>query len=100
MLIDFTQAAYRFFARLRLALAAFRHGHAGAAFYAVIYDSYEGLDRATDEAREEFYELFDSPEEAVGVFRDAYPIERNMADNPRLVMILGDIDRYRSAANG
>ncbi|NIH77368.1 hypothetical protein FHV99_004620 [Ochrobactrum sp. P20RRXII] len=95
-----TKATYGFFARLRLALAAFEYGHSGAVFFAVVYDSYEGLDRSKDDPREEYYELFETPEEAAFMFRDAYPIERNMADNPRLVMVFGGIDRYRSAPNG
>lgn len=100
MLNRLTKAAYRFFARLRLALAAFEYGHEGAVFFAVVYDSYEGLDRTKDDPREEYYELFETPEEAAFMFRDAYPLQRNMADNPRLVMILGNIDQYRRASHG
>ncbi|SOC90076.1 hypothetical protein SAMN05216358_0095 [Rhizobium sp. AN5] len=89
-----SKALYRFFARLRLAIAAFQHGHEGLPFYAVIYDSYEGIDRTTEDPREEFYEIFDSPEEAVECFYSAYS-EPQITENPRLVLILGDMRRYR-----
>jgi len=84
---------YRFFARLRLAVAAFKHGHEGHPFYAVVYDSYEGLDPAKDDPREEFYEIFESPAEARTLFRDAYP-RPEMTENPRLVLILGRMEKY------
>ncbi|WLR90913.1 hypothetical protein [Shinella zoogloeoides] len=87
------KALYRFFARLRLAVAAFQHGHAFCPLYAVIYDSYEGLDRMKDDPREEFYELFDSPSEARTCFYDAFP-DPAMTENPRLVLILGRMEKY------
>lgn len=88
-----SKALHGFFARLRLAVAAFRYGSEGLPFYAVIYDSYEGLNRETDDPREEFYEVFDSPEEAAHCFNSAYP-EAEMTENPRLVLILGPIRNH------
>ena len=87
------KALYRFFARMRLAIAAFQHGHEGLPFYAIIYDSYEGLDPKQDDPREEFYEIFESPAEARTLFRSAYP-EPEMTENPRLVLILGNMGKY------
>lgn len=87
------KALYRFFARLRLAIAAFKYGYAGMPLYAVIYDSYEGLDRTKDDPREEFYEIFESPAEARTCFREAYR-DRNMTENPRLVLILGNMEHF------
>ena len=88
--------------RIQAAIAAFRaarHPHA----YAVIYDSAEGIDTDSDERREEFYEVFGTPKAAAEIFRMAFP-KGNLANdgdeiahNPRLVMILGDIDNYLPA---
>lgn len=83
-----------FLARVRMAVAAFRYGRDGWPFYAVIYDSYEGLNPTKDDPREEFYEMFESPEEALRVFSNAYP-DKAMTKNPRLVLILGDLRKIR-----
>lgn len=84
--------------RLKAAWLAFRHAKTGPAF-AVIYDSYEGLNREDNDPLETYYESFGSPEQAARFFNEAYPKrERDMgATEPqteRLVMILGPIDAY------
>jgi len=87
--------------RLKAAIAAFRSARVDP-YYAVIYDHYEGLDPETDDRQEEFYEAFDTPEEAAQLFRTAFQrgeIVKNgetMVENPRLVMILGAIDKYHA----
>lgn len=85
--------------RFKAAWSAFAYaGHSPS--YAVIYDSAEGIDTNLEDRREEFYEVFFSPEEAREFFRLAFPKGElaedgnDIAHNPRLVMILGPIDRY------
>lgn len=85
--------------RFKAAIAAFRAARCSP-YYAVIYDSAEGIDLDKEERREEYYESFGSPEQAAEIFRVAFPHGRiakdgfDMADRPRLVMILGSIDNY------
>lgn len=88
------KALYRFFARLRYAHAAFKHGKDGFPYYAVIFDTYEGLDPEKDDPREEFYEAFESPGQAAAMYADAYGRDESIAKNPRLVMILGPMKKY------
>lgn len=82
--------------RIHAAIAAFRYAQHPPA-YAVIYDVWSGGAPGCGDTREEFYELFGSPSEAAEMFRTAYPVgaDRDAADNPRLVLILGGIDAYR-----
>lgn len=85
----------RLFSRLRFAFEAFRYSrYDGTPGYAVIFDSYEGLNRETDDPREEFYEVFGSPGQAAAMYADAYGRDESIAENPRLVMILGPMKKY------
>lgn len=52
--------------------------------YAVIYDSY---DENAMEWKEEMYEMFSSPAEAVAFFYDAYGDYGHLIYNPRIVEI-------------
>lgn len=81
-------------ARLRAAWKAFQCvGNYPA--YAVIYDSYEGLDREIEGPREEYYEVFSTPAEAAEMFRTAFPANLDITENERLAIILGPIDQYK-----
>lgn len=86
-------------ARLKIAWAAFRYARTAGPAYAVIYDSFEGLDSKVGDPDETYYEVFMSPEEAHEMFDTAYPkSDRDMgvtvAGSERLVLILGPIDDY------
>lgn len=62
--------------------------------FAIIYDSAEGIDLEVEDRREEYYEVFDSEEEAWAIFESAFPKGNlqsdgcELAHNPRLVLIL------------
>lgn len=86
-----------FMTRLRIAWAAFKAAGRSCA-YAVIYDSYEGLDPEIEGPREEYYEVFATPAEANEFFRSAFPHSADVTENERLVLILGSIDNYKEAA--
>lgn len=60
-------------------------------YYAVIYDSYE----VKDDPREEYYEVFTSPEKAEMIFRIAFPAKDKLVERPRIVLILNPLDGYR-----
>jgi len=94
---DLDHSRARFSWRLKCALAAFKHAKMPP-HYAVVYDSYEGLDPEEGDPREEYYEVFMSPGEAQDMFRAAYPDRLpQLTENARLVMVLGPIDDYRAA---
>ncbi|MBN9548497.1 MAG: hypothetical protein J0H31_06335 [Alphaproteobacteria bacterium] len=82
--------------RLKAAWTAFLHAQT-VPYFAVIYDSYEGLDASIEGPREEYYERFGSPAEANRFFREAFPQGSSVIepDTERLVMVLGPIDGYR-----
>lgn len=90
--------------RLKAAWAAFQFAK-HRPYFAVIYDSYEGLDREKDDAVESYYEIFTSPEEAYEIFEQAFPRADREAGltakgSERLVMVLGDIDNYGGVYKG
>jgi hypothetical protein len=90
--------------RLRAAWAAF-WGNGQALRFAVIYDSAEGINLDYHERREEFYEIFSSPQEAYEMFRETFPKGEKATDgdeiahNPRLVLVLGPIDDFAPPPN-
>lgn len=80
--------------RFKAAWSAFMHSHQPP-LYAVIYDEWQGGDPGCGDVTETYWEVFQSPEEAHMFFRTGFPPDVIAgADNPRLVMILGPIDRY------
>lgn len=88
--------------RLAAAWHAFKHAD-NAPYYAVVYDLPD-LDEGerTGDIVESYYEAFNTPAEAAEMFRTAYPkdLDANLLpEDARLVMILGDIDRYGSAGS-
>lgn len=59
--------------------------------FAVIYD----VETNSGEPREEYYEVFSTPQEAAEMFRSAFPRGGDVdVANARLVRILGPIDDY------
>jgi len=87
--------------RLKAAWSAFLHADYLPS-YAVIYDVCDGDPEAGAIVSEEFYESFGSPEQAAEMFRSAFPakpVDENGTNiaNARLVLILGEIDRYAAS---